>query len=51
MNINVLFLTKFKCLFNKNYQKMMAKSELRRKRKLEAGGWKKYTTLQPILFL
>lgn len=31
MNINVLILTKFKCLFNKNYQKRDSESELREK--------------------
>lgn len=41
MNINILFLTKFKYLFNKNYQKTVSKSELRKKeRKPEDGGWK-----------
>ncbi len=33
MNINVLFLTKFKWLFNKNYQKMIPNSELKDGRK------------------
>ncbi|GEM_PF-3415710 len=33
MNINTLFLTKFKCLFNKNYQKMISNSELKDGRK------------------
>ncbi len=47
MNINDLFLTKFKCLFNKNYQKIISKSELKdEKRKL-----KKYTSIKSILFL
>ncbi|MBB6329264.1 hypothetical protein HNP24_000214 [Chryseobacterium sediminis] len=32
MNVNTLFLTKFKYLFNKNYQKMTSKSELKKKR-------------------
>lgn len=31
MIINVLFLTKFKCLFNKIYQKIILKCELRNK--------------------
>ena len=35
MNINELFLTKFKCLFNKIYLKKMIKSELRGN-----GSWK-----------
>lgn len=41
MNINVLFLTKFKCLFNKIYQKMILKSEL--KRKYQKRSWKMET--------
>ena len=28
MNINTLFLTKFKCLFNKNYQKRIQKTAI-----------------------
>lgn len=43
MNINSLILTKFKCLFNKNYQKKIPKSELKKKeRKQEDGSWKLY---------
>ncbi len=37
MNISSLFLTKFKYLFNKNYQKLILKSELKKKRKAIRG--------------